>query len=347
MMPFVSLVRGWLYSLVLFMCAATGLMAGQQSGLSSPISCHANLTTASGDSLFSISSAFFGDPQFDWAILLATNSHSAEPGFSYIADRDHLQPGTRICVPARPDTERLRYNFDLYRRAVQVSAQPSAESVSSSLRVIADPRPLRVVTWESAYSMAKLKKSSQEWNTEAPFDIWVTVVPDIRNFCRAFLQAHSTGAMQLDARLEERLGLPPQNGKIAFVEITVPDPSNPKHFFRPCRSPSVSTAACTPGMPDAGDDKSKSDSAGQKKTAKQADDQAWYKTWFLAQYYSSFAGAPSTQYPWTSLGYTFDWSLRDDGKNGFVKYGESEFVIPKGAPIKVESVTATDQYCKF
>ena len=346
-MPFVSLVRGRLYSLVLFMCAAPGLMAGQQSGPSSPISCHANLTTASGDSLYGISSAFFGDPQFDWAILLATNSHSAEPGFSYIADRDHLQPGTRICVPARPDTERLRYNFDLYRRAVQESAQPSADSVSSSLRVIADPRPLRVVTWESAYSMAKLKKSSQEWNTEAPFDIWVTVVPDIRNFCRAFLQAHSTGAMQLDARLEERLGLPPQNGKIAFVEITVPDPSNPKHFFRPCRSPSVSTAACTPGMPDAGDDKSKSDSASQKKTAKQADDQAWYKTWFLAQYYSSFAGAPSTQYPWTSLGYTFDWALRDDGKNGFVKYGESEFVIPKGAPIKVESVTATDQYCKF
>ena len=347
MMPFVSLVRGRLYSLVLFMCAAPGLMAGQQSGPSSPISCHANLTTASGDSLFSISSAFFGDPQFDWAILLATNSHSAEPGFSYIADRDHLQPGTRICVPGHPDTERLRYNFDLYRRAVQENAQPSADSVSSSLRVIADPRPLRVVTWESAYSMAKLKKSSQEWNTEAPFDIWVTVVPDIRNFCRGFLQAHSTGAMQLDARLEERLGLPPQNGKIAFVEITVPDPSNPKHFFRPCRSPSVSTAACTPGMPDAVDDKSKSDSAGQKKTAKQADDQAWYKTWFLAQYYSSFAGAPSTQYPWTSLGYTFDWALRDDGKNGFVKYGESEFVIPKGAPIKVESVTATDQYCKF
>lgn len=337
-MPFVSLVRSRLYLLVLFMCAAPGLMAGQQSGPSSPIACHANLTTASGDSLFGISSAFFGDPQFDWAILLATNSHFGEPGYSNIADRDHLPPGTRICVPGRPDAERLRYNFDLYRRAVQESAQPSAESVSSSLRVIADPRPLRVVTWESADNIAKLKKSAQEWNTEAPFDIWVTVVPDIRNFCRTFLQTHSTGAMQLDARLEERLGLPPQNGKIAFVEITVPDPSNPKHFFRPCRSPSVSTAACTPGIPEAGDDK--------KKTAKQADDQAWYKTWFLAQYYSSFAGAPSTQYPWTSLGYTFDWALRDDGKNGFVKYGESEFVIPKGAPIKVESVTATDQYCK-
>ncbi len=345
-MSLLSLVRSRLYFLILFMCAAPGLMVGQQSNPSSPIACRATLTTASADSLYGISTAFFGDPRFDWAILLATNSHSAEPGFSYIADHDHLRPGTRICVPGSPDAERLRYNFDLYRRAVQESAQPSAENVSWSVRVIADPRPLRAVTWESAYSMAKLKKGNQEWNTEAPFDIWVTVVPDIRNFCHTFLQTHSTGTMQLDARLEERLGLPPQNGKIAFVEITVPDPLNLNHFFRPCRSPSVSTIGCTPGMPDAGDDKSKPDFASQKTPVKQADDQAWYKMWFLAQYYSSFAGAPSTQYPWTSLGYTFDWALRDDGKNGFVKYGESEFVIPKGSPIKVESVTATDQYCK-
>ena len=37
-------------------------------------------------------------------------------------------------------------------------------------------------------------------------------------------------------------------------------------------------------------------------------------------------------YPWTRQGYTYDWG-------GRTKFGLSEFVIKKGVPVKIKSVT--------
>jgi hypothetical protein len=33
------------------------------------------------------------------------------------------------------------------------------------------------------------------------------------------------------------------------------------------------------------------------------------------------------------------------GGSGFAKYGESEFVVPKGSSIRVESISETGKYC--
>jgi hypothetical protein len=44
------------------------------------------------------------------------------------------------------------------------------------------------------------------------------------------------------------------------------------------------------------------------------------------------------QYPWTALGYAFDWS-----SNWGI--GSSEFVIRKGSEIRYESVTPVTAYC--
>ena len=65
--------------------------------------------------------------------------------------------------------------------------------------------------------------------------------------------------------------------------------------------------------------------------------------WLLSNYYWSFA--PPYQYPWTSLGYSFDWAPREDGSEDFVRWGESEFVIPPGVPIQFVSATDTVAYC--
>jgi hypothetical protein len=104
----------------------------------------------------------------------------------------------------------------------------------------------------------------------------------------------------------------------------VPEPLAQDHLFRPCASPSVHSSTCAPGPPAA---------AGGNT----------YKLWFLNQYYSSFGTAMPHSYPWTALGYTFDWGVNDSGD--LIRYGESEFVIPQGAPIHIESVTSTQDYC--
>ena len=69
---------------------------------------------------------------------------------------------------------------------------------------------------------------------------------------------------------------------------------------------------------------------------------------FTTQYYTSYGISLPTEFPWTSLGYTFDWAhwaigLTDEP--GFVQYGESEYVIPASATVTVKSVTATADYC--
>jgi hypothetical protein len=200
----------------------------------------------------------------------------------------------------------------------------TAATVSNSLVSIDPHKPVKVVTWMRGAQISAYKKDGKQWLTNAPFDIWVTVVPNLQQFCRQYAAGHSVSLSQLTERLEQRLGLPPGAGKSDFMEITVTDPSTPNHLFRPCSVPSVNSSTCPPGLPAAAEGSS-------------------YKLWFLTQYYSSFGTAAPHSYPWTALGYTFDWGLSEDG--GMVRYGESEFVIPQGAPIHIESVTNTQAYC--
>jgi hypothetical protein len=213
---------------------------------------------------------------------------------------------------------------------------PEPGEISHDLVAIDPTKPAHVVAWLRTDQIRRLRQGTvvarssvpEGWVTQAPYDIWATVVPRLKSFCQAFSKAHDGHMEQLILRLEQRLGLPPGSGKTAFVEILVKDPSIAGNLFRPCVVPSVATTTCPLGPPDAS-------------TSQQ------YKNWFFSQYYSSYALARPTQYPWTSLGYTFDWGGRGTGMGDtdFVRTGESEFVIPKGGMIQIESVTGTAEYC--
>ena len=115
------------------------------------------------------------------------------------------------------------------------------------------------------------------------------------------------------------------HGKDAFIEMIVKKPASTRNLLRPCMDPSTTTTTCKPGPP-------------LSTTSKD------YQEWFYKQYYSSYADLRQ-QYPWTALGYTFDWAPDENGESKFVKVGESEFVIPKGASIEIQSETRTAEYC--
>lgn len=309
---------------VLFIFFALTALYLQAAATDAP-QCQASPVLKIADSLPSLSAAFFGDQEYGWSILLATNAHSSDPGYQFIRDPWRLPAGHHACIPLLPEAERLRSVYKRYLRAVDESRLPTPADVSSSLVSIDAHKPVKVVTWMRGTQVSAYKTEKNHWVTNAPSDIWVTVVPNLQEFCRRYAAEHSASPEQLAERLEQRLGLPPGAGKSDFMEMTVKDPSTPEHLFRPCSAPSVSSNGCMPASPSA--------AAGNA-----------YRLWFFSQYYSSFATAAPHSYPWTSLGYTFDWGLADNGQ--MVKYGESEFVIPQGAPIQIDSVVSTQDYCK-
>lgn len=150
---------------------------------------------------------------------------------------------------------------------------------------------------------------------------WVTAKPQVYSFCN---QTSGIGGnlsdlsreMMLDLRMTQYLGLKPDGSRNneknndSFVEIWV----KKENLKRPCSDESIDTKKC-----------SKIDTEKMK------------------QLRNKFLGSPTTNYPFTGLGYTYDW-----GKPSPV--GPSEFVIEasKEKPVEVEvrSVTSTKDYCK-
>ncbi|MBI1387599.1 MAG: hypothetical protein GC154_04050 [bacterium] len=138
-------------------------------------------------------------------------------------------------------------------------------------------------------------------------DVWVTAAPQLREFC----VNHALAPQTLDLRLEQLLGLPPHNGKTLIVEFWV----DPADLFRPAPDPSIDGVSSSFEFPPGVDPA--------------------YRDWFDSLKASSY-GADG--YPWTRLGYTYDWG-------GETEEGLSEFVIRMNAVVDVKAVYSTEEYC--
>lgn len=231
--------------------------------------------------------------------------------------------------------ERPRSVAEDYLRAVHEAMQPKSSYISHSLEPVNLDQPVKVVTW-----MQSKYVSDYKGETIAPKDTWVTVVPRLKSFCQDYVKSHGADPEQLTLRLKQRLGLPPESHNDTFVELTVDEPRSILKFFRPCADPAPDSNTCQPPTPTVPQGIWKYDF----KALASGDSHEIEKYWLLTNYYWSFA-SPDCQYPWTSLGYTFDWGTKNDGSEDFVRWGESEFVIPAGAPIRFVSATETVAYC--
>jgi len=145
-------------------------------------------------------------------------------------------------------------------------------------------------------------------------ETWVTAVPELKDFC----QKNKRARKNLPLRLEQLLGLPPNNGKTRFVEIWV-DPSD---LFRPSPDPEIT------------DHEAELDFPQSRKFLTLSEEYIkWFNDWKRQAY-------GTNPYPWTRLGYTYDWG------NPKSEVGLSEFVIQKGAAVEIHSVSKTEEYCK-
>lgn len=137
-------------------------------------------------------------------------------------------------------------------------------------------------------------------------DIWTTIVPQLKDRCKTF-----TGNLTLS--LDQLLGLPPNNDKTKFVEMLVKSAD----VFRPCPNPDIQKTECLQSFPQDVD----------------ADYANWFATTVLKSYH--IPGG----YPWTHLGYTYDWNPDTS------EVGLSEYIVRKGAVVEVTSISPTSDYC--
>jgi hypothetical protein len=130
---------------------------------------------------------------------------------------------------------------------------------------------------------------------------------------------HRTGAA-LAQRLEQLLGLPADNHKTRMVELWV----EPRDMFRACIDAEIDDTQCQLEPP--------------------ADVTDAHRAWFDALRARSYGSNGVGGYPWTQLGYTYDWGSGTMGHGAF-PVGLSEYVVRSGASVHVVSVVSTDAYC--
>ncbi|MBZ5710569.1 hypothetical protein [Nannocystis pusilla] len=204
---------------------------------------------------------------------------------------------------------------ELFRDAVDDAAVAEADEVSDDLVAITpdnadlefDPENrVLVATWTSYDGYDGMEGQSMPLGVE----VWVTPIPSLKDFCVA------TGLQgdELTARLEQLMGLPPDDGKDRIVTMWVPTDG----LFRPSPDPEID------------------DSVAELEF--RADVDPAHKKWVEDLEAVSY-GADG--YPWTRLGYTYDWSPDADSEVGL-----SEFVARKGTEIVVEAVVHQDEYCR-
>ncbi|MDG9668880.1 hypothetical protein ONV78_14140 [Hahella sp. CR1] len=173
-----------------------------------------------------------------------------------------------------------------------------------------DRQKVLVTTWTSWDGYDNSVGQTQALSRE----VWVTVVPEVKNFCRARYKFPE----QTILRLEQLLGLPPGDNKTKFVEMWV----SPSDLFRPSPDPEISDHEAELDFP-----------VSDRFVTVSKEHKEWFKNLRKTSY-------GENGYPWTRLGYTYDWG------NPESEVGLSEFVIRAGANVKVHSVTKTIKYCE-
>ena len=255
--------------------------------------------------------------------------------------RDPLPRGTR------PSSELLLW--ELYFAAVDNAKYPDRAEISKDLLPLLpsegklawrDGRVL-LVNWTKAeyYSDPSYRRGF-----EFPLygNTWFTLFPVVRDFCTSF------EGKDLAMRLRQRIGLPPDTEDDAFLEVWI----RPEDVFRPCPDPEITDSQCQVEIPlvdfpppprDGTQPPWYCPPTGVAPRQVGGQFQRVFQThlsWMCSNWTSSYANEdPKENYPWTALGYTYDWGNPED------PLGPSEYVALAGTRVIFERLVKTEAYC--
>ncbi len=213
-------------------------------------------------------------------------------------------------------------NFDhQYRNAIHNSMYPETDTKDTNL--IAITKDNKNLIWKTingedyvlvvSWKAKNYYGDSGAYNT-GPYQIWVTTAPELINRMR---KEKTTNP---ELRLKQLLGLPPTATYNLFIEFWV----KPADLFRPCPDKEITDKKCNTCF-------SANDSLDQNYIN-------WINNTRISRYY---ACGLYNQYPWTELGYTYDWNANNKSHIGLC-----EFVIDVNKTIYINKVYTTAEYLK-
>lgn len=142
-------------------------------------------------------------------------------------------------------------------------------------------------------------------------DIFVTLYPELKKFCTGF-----DGSEKSRVRIIQYLGLYPEIKKDRFLNIWV----KPEDLFRPCRDPQIHDSNCQANWPQNVNNN--------------------HKTWLKNYKKNAHTPGPNS-FPFTMMGYTYDWAPKKMNRKGV-----SEYVIRKSAELYFGNIISIDKYCR-
>ncbi|MFD1626382.1 hypothetical protein [Azospirillum griseum] len=206
---------------------------------------------------------------------------------------------------------------DRYVQAVERSAVYEEANVRP-LRPLTYPMAALTLTNNPSWAVGQEGKTVTLTNS---YGTWVTVEPEVKEICKTYK------AGEVIQKLHYLLGLQPavpSDSNAKFVRISIaPQSVGPtgNGVFRPCPDPDPTKTACANTI-----------------NGPQA-----FVSWFANQQVFSYRKGPDlkqTGYPWTRLGYTYNW----DPQASDIR-GAQEYIVPGGTKVTVVEIVSPQEYC--
>lgn len=210
---------------------------------------------------------------------------------------------------------------ELYRQSIVDAAVVSPTKILPLLPLPSTPQ-VTVISWVADNRIPCGGADRCQYET-GDYRIWVTLDQEVQNQCRRW---HLHGDA-LRERLEQLLGLPPGSPppyrKTRFVAMQVTS-ANLQRACLGVDNTNAQQPLCTLDT--------------------QASTPAELQQFVVQQMAGSYVvdNPKGPGYPFTRLGYTYDWSPEAVTKK---HYGASEFLLAPRSQVNVLAITSTDDYC--
>ena len=215
------------------------------------------------------------------------------------------------CFSSDDQSEIAKTPWDAYNRAVTASKHPGAADIYRNLSPVSavntkliwnanDPAENRRVL---VSTWASWPGYSQNKKIGLVREVWVTLAPEVKDF----LKKENVPGSNIILRIDQLLGMPPTKSETWFVELW----ARPADLFRPSKDPEIDDTEAGLDFP-----------AGTPQA---------HIDWYNEQ-------VKTNAYPWTRLGYTYDWG------NPATKVGLSEYIIRVSSEVEVNKVVPTLDY---
>ncbi len=221
------------------------------------------------------------------------------------------------------DTVRLKQE---YLTAVENACTPTARKICHSLPAITSPGDNYRMEWIEGKdkkpfilvctmtSSAKAQSWPEDCNSipENRY-LWVTLPYDLEEHLR--LSPLCSDSLECRMQILQMLGLPPHSPYDCLMFFY----AERDHLFRPCPDPEINDSETSLDFPPG--------------TSQE------HRKWFTNNLKYSYL--PSSPYPWTQLGYTYNWHHA-----AINTIGPGEFIAPPGTGIKIKRIVTVWSWYK-